>query len=192
MQIDLSRRFRKLRLPVDNFSRELGAKSGKLCLVSIAKGDSLSGRFFHEDGDYDFAALTPQNGGHCLAQVLSPDGSTKEVKFSYSESWILVPEDDFSFQIEHPGLYRKIHNFISVRKILEVMTGDYALINDNHPRDNSVYSSRVIESCDVDGYTASIIDSDGETKSVGFLYSEVAGIMAPKGKIPAEFVRIFY
>ena len=191
MEINVSRRFKKLVAGIDNFPEELKAIDGKLSLICIARTlarDGSRGKFCHEDGVYDFATLTPANNGYCFAEILDANGNRKKVKFSYSESGILVPEDKLSFYIDHPGSLRKPHPSVSTIKVLEAMVDQNVLINDDKPKDNNIYTIRKIQSCNGVGYNASFFNSQNQTVDAKYDYETLAGILVPKDKFPAKLM----
>lgn len=188
MEINLSRRFRKLINGIDDFPGELEIRTGKLSLVCIAgtiNPDGSKGKIYHEDGIYELAQLSPAENGYCNALVLKEDGKTERVKFTYIESGILVPSDELSFQLPHPGIFRKPHNSVSTKKALEPMTGEAVLVNDNKPPKNNIYSTRIIDFCNGEGYNAQIKNPQGEIETVKFGYDSVAGVLVPEKKFPS-------
>lgn len=193
MEITVSRKFRKLVPQKDNFSEELKATVGKLSLVCIGRTierDGSRGKFYHKDGVYDFATLSPADNGYCLAEILDSHGNRKSVKFSYDESGILVPDDEVTFNINHPGSLRRPHPAISTRKVLEGMVNENVLINDNIPLDNNLYTMRKIQSCNGVGYNASFFNSQGQTIDAKYDYITLAGVLVPEKKFPAELLLI--
>jgi len=191
MEIEVSRRFRKLMPEIDNFSAQLGERVGKLSLVHIARTLQGNGRLYHDDGVYDFANLIPTGNGDCLAQILHPNGKTEEVKFSYDESGILVPDDTINRKILHLGSLRKPHpqklsRYIDIKGILERRVGESALINDNRPPGNSIYSMRILGDVNGVGYNASFMADDGSCKVDKYGYDSLATVLVTDEKFCGE------
>ena len=188
MEINVSRKFKRLVPGINNFPEELKATVGKLSLVNVGRTmqrDRSIGRIYHKDGVYDFATLTPVDNGYCLAEILDINGNRQKVKFSYDESGILVPDDEVTFNINHPGSLRKPHPEVSIIRVLEAMVGENVLINDDIPIGNNIYTIRKIQSCNGVGYNASYPNSHEETIDAKYEYKSLAGILVPNAKFPS-------
>jgi len=189
VEIELARRFRKLIPEIDNFSVQLGERVGYLSLVCIAQTlepNGTPGRLYHGDGVFEFAYLNPGSNGDCLARILHTDGKTEDVRFSYYESGILVPDDQLSRKIIHPGLLRKPHPVKSIKEILERRTNEPAFINDDVPKGNSIYSLRILGDINGIGYNANVRNDNGINQDIKFGYDSLAGVLVSDEKFTGE------